>query len=223
MQELEKYVDTLFSKYKETNNIKEQKDEILSNLEAKMDDGMESGMSYNEAVEFAIKSIDTIDFLIDTNQLVYINQYKIDLIQTGFIYTLIIWILTIPLRITYFGEVINTLLTTGVVVYLIVYIFIFLKKSSMDANMLFMLDTAKIMKYRKYAWIIWGFYFLVKTGCTTAIRFGSNIWFMREVRIDGPYQFAVIVLDYIIPLVTIIVPMIFSRAYKIIGKYEVKK
>ena len=45
MRELENYVDTLFANHKKTKETIDLKDEILSNLEAKVADYMEEGVT----------------------------------------------------------------------------------------------------------------------------------------------------------------------------------
>lgn len=60
--------------------------EVLSNLEAKLQDLTDSGMEYSKAVNKAIASIDNIDYLIDGNRQVYVNKYKLEYIQIILLY-----------------------------------------------------------------------------------------------------------------------------------------
>jgi hypothetical protein len=94
---LKNYVDSLFIGYKESKQIRELKDEILSNLEAKVSDLSSSGMEYKQAVQIAIENMDSVDGLIDHNKKVYINRFRIEFLQIALMYSLIAWILTIPI------------------------------------------------------------------------------------------------------------------------------
>jgi hypothetical protein len=50
----------------------------------------------------------------------------------------------------------------------------------------------------------------------------SNLWFSRPITISGPYQFAVLAVRYCTPLLTVFIPLLVSKCYKLIDKYEVK-
>jgi len=65
-------------------------------------------------------------------------------------------------------------------------------------------------KAKKISWIMWLLFIVVYTLFTTAIQFGSNIWFSRPVIITGPYQFVEIAIRYGIPLISIIIPLILN-------------
>lgn len=49
MKELREYVDRLFAAHKESRETRELKEEIISNLEAKVADLMEEGLPFPEA------------------------------------------------------------------------------------------------------------------------------------------------------------------------------
>ncbi|NLA11929.1 MAG: hypothetical protein GX883_07385, partial [Firmicutes bacterium] len=49
MDELRKYVDSLFARYKMTGEVAELKEEILGNLEARVADYLGEGMTSSEA------------------------------------------------------------------------------------------------------------------------------------------------------------------------------
>ncbi|ALS24093.1 MULTISPECIES: permease prefix domain 1-containing protein [Paenibacillus] len=54
--------------------IRELKEEILSNLEAKVADLTSNGMEYYQAVSTAVEQFDHIDGLIDDNKEVYMGN-----------------------------------------------------------------------------------------------------------------------------------------------------
>jgi len=223
MKELEKYVDGLFSKYKYSNEVKDLKDEILTNLEAKADDFMNNGMTYERAVEAAMKSIDSVDQLINENKRIYVNKFITAILQISLIYLLIAWIVTIPLRVMYEGIRVNTLLTAVVIALTILYFLASFKKDDGYINKTLVINEKRFKTYRNLVWIIWGIFYAVMTAYTTALHFASNIWFHRAIRIDGPYQFAVIAVEYLIPIVSIVLPLILGKACNTIWKYEVNE
>lgn len=222
MKELESYVDNLFKDYKGTRESRELQEEILSNLEARVSDYMQNGMSREEAVNLAAKNIQAIDYIIDGNVRIYQNKYKLDLMQSVLMNVLIAWILTIPLRMVQSGVLVNSLFTIALILSSLIYIVKYTKKESEDLNVITIVDIKKMLKFKRAAWICWIIFILLITLYTTALRFGSNIWFHRSIRFDGPYQFAIVIISYIVPLLTIIVPLIVNKAFSLLGKYEVK-
>jgi len=120
-EELNHYVDHLFRKYKPTQQIRELKAEILSNLEAKVADLTASGMNDHEAVQQAKNSIRSVDHLVDGNIRVFIHPFRLELVQMGLLFSLIAWILTIPFRIFGLGVLLNTILMALCIVGSIVY------------------------------------------------------------------------------------------------------
>ena len=222
MDELKRYVDKLFAGHKETKEVRELKAEILGNLEARMADHIEEGFPYNEALTRAMRSLDTVDDLLPDQKPVYVNRRKVELLQVGLLYTVIAWILTIPLRIMFVGRfVVNNLLFLAVVILGVIYLILSSRKDGPYLNAIAPLNKKTLAKYRKGAWLVWALFMVVMTAFTTAIRFGSDIWFGRAVQIDGPYQLAVIAVTYAVPLITIILPLLFSKACTLAEKHEV--
>jgi hypothetical protein len=221
MNSLKSHVDAMFSKYKESKQIKELRYEVLSNLEAKVQDLTGSGMEYNEAVNKAIASIDSIDHLIDGNRQVYANKYKLEYIQIILLYSIIAWILTMPLRIIGLGIVWNMIFFIISITIGIWYFTLSTKRDSEYFQLKSFISVEAAFKMRKSAWIIWSLYIIISTLFSTALYFGSNIWFSRPVIITGPYQFAVVAIRFLLPLITMIIPLIFNVAPRLILKYEV--
>lgn len=221
MNSLKSHVDSMFNKYKENKQIKELKSEVLSNLEAKVDDLITNGMEYNEAVSKAKESINNIDHLIDQNVKVYINKYKLEYIQIVLLYFIIAWIITIPLGIIGEGGILNIVLLISSFTIGIWYILLNKKGEHPYSQSTAFINLQFIFKIKKITWIIWLLFILVSTLYTTAIFFGSNIWFSRPIKIMGPYQFAEITIRYMLPFISIIFPLIFNVAPKLISRYEV--
>ncbi|EJO5348651.1 hypothetical protein NRP93_002782 [Clostridium botulinum] len=222
MDSLKIYVDDLFSKYKENRGIRELKYEILSNLQAKVEDLSSKGMEYDEALRKAKESIKDIDNLIDGNIKVYINKYKLEYIQSVLLYFIIVWIITIPLGIIRMGTMLNIFLFILVVAISTYYVLLIRKnKNTKYLENKGFININNANKRRNIAWIIWTLYIVVSIIFTTGIYFGSNIWFQRRIKIDGPYNFAAIITRYMLPFISIIIPLGFNKVSKLILKYEV--
>lgn len=221
MNQLQQHVEHLFSAYKETKQIKELKQEIISNLEAKVADLTESGMSLDQAITIAIDNMDSIDGLIDDNPQIYIYKFISELVQIALLYTVIAWLFTIPLGILGTSQTLSAFLVLAVIVLGVVFLLLNLIKVDHWRNKVTNYSIAPLLRYRKMTWILWILFIIASFSATTAMRFGSNIWFMRPVHIDGPYQFALTVVPYLLPLISIIIPLIFNSTLKLLHKYEV--
>lgn len=220
MEDLEKYVDRLFANHRQTRETRELRAEILSNLEAKVADYMDEGMTYAEAFTVATQHIDTVDSLVEDSNLVYINRYKVDLIQTGLLYLVIAWVLSVPARMVYAGVMVNTLLAIAVLVVGVVYL-LTRQGGEERRNQVGSVDRKTIVKLHRAAWLVWGLYIVVVSAFTTVQHFGSRLWFGRALSINGPYQFAVVVMSYLLPLCAIIVPFVFRKAVLLADEHEV--
>jgi len=221
MNDLKNHVDAMFRKYKENDKIKELKNEVLSNLEAKVKDLTESGMEYSEATRMAKESISSIDYLIDGNKKVYINKLKLEYLQIVLLYFLVGWIITIPAFFSRAGVILNIGLFISSVILGIKYI-----KSCKKNQPDFIQDMSFVniqfaYRIKKITWAIWLLYIIVTTFFTTALRFASNIWFSRPVQVSGPYSFASLILEYFLPFISIIIPLVINAAPKLILRYEV--
>lgn len=221
MDILKSHVDSMFSKYKEDKQIRELKNEILSNLEAKAVDLAANGMEYSEAVNIAKDSITSIDHLIDGNIKVYINKLKLEYLQIILLYSIIAWIFTIPIKIMGVEILLNLLFFIFCMAFGFSFFKLYRKSEPEYFNTQSYISIGRAYKIRKTAWVLWFLFIAATVLLTTGLQFGSNIWFSRRVNISGPYQFAVIVLKYLIPFVSIIIPLIINVAPKLILRYEV--
>lgn len=220
MNELNKHVDRLFYKYKHHPNAKELKEEILGNLEEKKADLMAGGLSEHEAIAKTIKDMGTVDHLIDDNVMVYDNRAKREWLQSTLVYVLIAWILSIPLAL--FGMYINIPLIMFAAVALmgILYIVDITNKDPNHLDQAKYIDTNKYVSWEKYSWIAWAILVAVNVVIVTGVRFGSNIYFERVIKIDGPYQLAHIIIQYVLPLLAIVVPLSVRRYCQLIRKHR---
>ncbi|MNW50096.1 hypothetical protein D3C74_275370 [compost metagenome] len=219
MNPLQKHVDRLFAGYPATGRIRELKEEILGNLEAKAADYMAGGMEYEQAVQAATASLTRIDGLIDESPQIYVNRYRLDVLQKTLLFTLILWILTIPLRMierTPLSFLFLVLVLLLGILYLVLN-FVW-RGHALEVTSPRNLHVAR--RRSRMVWLLWGLFILVTLLAITALRFGSNIWFGHQVKIGGPYQFAVLGIQYAKPFLTILIPLAFQASTTLISKHE---
>ena len=227
MENLKLYVDKLFINYGHSSEINELKEEILSNLVAKRADLMANGLDEEVASIRAKESITNIDSLIDSNLNIYKHQFKLEILQRGLIYFMIAWIIVIPCSISRTGIIINQLLLWSIIIAGIFYLVARAKqntticKDSTTFNNTSYISLSKLKKLSRYGWVIWSVFIGLSIFRTTGIHFASNIWFHRNIVIDGPYQLVSIIMEYTVPLVTIVIPLLLHNLPKIAMKYEV--
>ncbi len=205
MIDLQKYVDGLFRHRRLTPEVKDLKEEILSNMLAKRDDLIAQGLSAERATEKAKESLSEVDYLIDGNQLTDVSKYHLECMQTLLLNCIVFWIFSLPLLFTCYAP-------TGYIGLLCVIISgcIYISQKDKKENVIAFLSISASEHRRKIAWIIWCVFFLVAVGTMTALTFGSDIWFGRPLNITGPYQMANIAVRFYLPLLTIIIPITIS-------------
>ena len=96
MIDLQKYVDGLFRHRRLTPEVKDLKEEILSNMLAKRDDLIAQGLSAERATEKAKESLSEVDYLIDGNQLTDVSKYHLECMQTLLLNCIVFWIFSLP-------------------------------------------------------------------------------------------------------------------------------
>ncbi|MGG6310867.1 permease prefix domain 1-containing protein [Paenibacillus macerans] len=219
MNALQKHVDRLFAGYPKTAKIREMKEEIAGNLEAKAADLAAGGMSYEEAVKAATSSLTSINGLIDENRDIYVNRYRLELLQKILLYALILWIFTIPLRLVE-RSMLSYLLLAVVLLFGILYLVLNAawREGALDETAPCNLNKAR--RRTRLVWLLWGLFILVSVLAVTAVRFGSNIWFGHQIKIIGPYQLAVVGFSYAKPFLTILIPLSVQAGYRLISKHE---
>lgn len=220
MNELKDYVDKLFKKHGNSKQVIDLKEEILANLEAKKNDLMNQGLDETAAIQQAKKSILSVDNLIEGNKMVNITRLKIESLQWTLIYLIIAWIVTIPLGIFNLGRKAGLLLFMAIIIVGIAYLLTSCNKRKICFDETSAINYLAFGRLKKIVWIIWGLLMAVSILSTTAIYFGSNIWFSRPIHIDGPYAFGVMIFRYLLPIITIVVPLMINKVYRLINKYE---
>lgn len=220
MKELEIYVEKIFYKYRNNPSVTDLKEEVLSNLEAKVVDLQKLGMAYEEAIHIVTKDRLVVDEMIEDNKQVFVAPLIVEWVEIALLYQLVAWILTIPLRILYRGGINTIFMSTSLITGIFYIVCISCKlKNKLQLKRYFNIE--KSIYLQKVVWGLWMLFVGGTTLATTAILFGSNIWFGRKVTVDGPYAFAMIVIRYFTPFLSIIIPLIISQFTKLIAKYEV--
>ena len=97
MTDLETYVDGLFRHQRMTPEVRDLREEILSNMIAKREDLMAQGFDEAAATEKAKESLSSVDSLIDGNQLTCVGSYRAACLQTTLLSCVLFWILSLPL------------------------------------------------------------------------------------------------------------------------------
>lgn len=220
METLQQYVDSLFRKYRGSHQVEELKLEVLSNLEARVHDLTSQGMPLEEAVRQAKCNITSVDHLIEDEHTVYRHPFILEYVQLTLLYSVTAWIITLPLLFAGSVILVNRLFMIITIGLGILYFVLYSKRHSSLMQHTSVMNLRSAMKLRTIGWILWSIYILATTLLTTAIQFGSNIWFGRAVHIDGPYQFAMICIPYLTPLITIVIPLLLHAAPKLILKYK---
>lgn len=220
--DLEIFVDRLFANQRKTKEVVDLKNEVLSNLEARVTDYMENGIAYQSAISLAIENMEDIESLIDDNQKIYSYRFRHDLLQSALIYSLLAWIATIPARFLPNGIWVNTLLLCLAALTGAAYLSMsrHLKRYEKQTAVI---NARKLNQWSKWAWWLWSIFIVVISMYTFVIQYGSDLWFGRELSVDGPYSFYVTVMRYVIPMTSVTIPLLVQKAYKLTFQLEVNE
>lgn len=216
--DLKNYVDRLFAGHKSAES-RELKNEVLGNLEARLADYLEQGLVYEEALSKAKGSLDSVDDLLPDRKPVYINRFRLELLQSALLYLLIAWLATIPARILPTGIFVNTALALVLLILGVLFLSGSSRMKGESREAAAPLNSKRLHLFRKAAWLIWILYMALSAVLNTLKYFGSNLWFGRFPHVGGPYQFALIVLNYALPLLTLIIPLLFGKACALAEKH----
>lgn len=215
MNALKEYVDGLFRHQRPTPEIIDLKEEILSNMIAKMDDLTAQGYDEKTAAEMAKDSLPSIERLIEGNQPTNIGKYRLDCSQTVLLHCILFWIFSLPMLFTHYAffSRLGFLLTVGSGVLCLI-------QSRRLSDGVAFLSVPASRRRRRIAWIVWGLFFAVCVGSTAALTFAGDLWFGRPLKIDGPYQLANLAAGIYVPFLTILVPVTFSAFTKLLIKHR---
>ena len=219
MNNVRKHVEKMFSQYPKTNETNDLIEEVIGNLEAEIEDLQRNGISAEEAIRVSIGKVSNLDGVIEGVK--FINKRKIvfEMLQWALIYTLIAWIVTIPFNVIGHFRKGVWLLLLILIILGVIYLILFMTRDLL-LNGRISIDLLKIPRLKKTVWIIWGVFLFIAWGGVTGLNFGSNIWFSNPISINGPYEFANIAVLYLLPLITIIFPLLVNRLQRYIEGHE---
>lgn len=219
MNNVRRHIDKMFAKYPQTEETQDLKEEVIGNVEAEIEDLQNNGISFEEAFRVSIEKVSSLDELIVGIKFFSVRKIVFDLLQWALIYTVIAWILTIPLSM--FGPVrkISWLLFFLILFIGSSYFLLYLIRQSI-LNGKIRVDLFKIARLKRFVWVVWLGFQLISWGIVTALHFGSDIWFSRGISINGPYEFGMIVINYSLPLITIIIPLVVNKLELYVEQHE---
>lgn len=207
MDELERYVNTLFRRQKDTADVRELKAEILSNMQAQKMDLMAQGMEEAEAIRKAKQSLTSLDGLVEDRQLTWVDRYHADCVQAMLLSSVLFWILSLP------GLMINMRIARDAVALgcgaTVICAVLYMIQKGRKQDRTEILAVSDSRRRTKLVWMVWGVFVAVVLLSGAALYFGSNLWFHRPVhiQIDGPYQLAVTIFPIYLLLLTALVPL----------------
>ncbi|WP_208560386.1 permease prefix domain 1-containing protein [Marinilactibacillus kalidii] len=219
MNEIEKHVEKLFKSYRKNKQNQELKEEVYANLLARKEDLLLEGYQEEEAVRIAIIHIDSVDHLIENNKKVDINRFFANLLQSATLYSVIIWLFTLPLSL-YPQHFLLTYFFLGLSILLSIAYIMYLKKLRSDDTKIKYMNSKSMQKLQKIIWQLWSGFIIISLLSVTGLYFASNFWFSRPLLISGPYQFGEIIISYFTPFFTIIIPLTINKAVNLIDESE---
>ncbi|BBF43876.1 hypothetical protein lbkm_2564 [Lachnospiraceae bacterium KM106-2] len=222
MDSLQTYVNHLFRNYRKRPDIVDLKQEILTNLNDRKQDLMDSGCTETEAMEEIKQSFPSVDSLIDDNLLIYTYRYHLQKLQTVLMLLCVAFIAYIPSSLTSLSaHMMNYVFIFAIVTLGIIFSLHYKRTERYDETGY--VSISKVHKQKKYVWLLWTAFILMLFVFRFVLFHASDIWFHRpiNIRIDGPYSLYVLVMPYYQQLITIIIPIAFHQFYRLIFKNEV--
>ncbi|GIP38812.1 hypothetical protein J31TS4_20920 [Paenibacillus sp. J31TS4] len=219
-ENLKRYVDRLFAGQEMTEELADRKEEVLSNMDARLEDYLAQGLTGEEAFRRTVRQIDSIAFLLPGVKRVDRYGYAADLAQTALLYALLVWVATVPSRLLGVGLWLHhaMLLASGAAgaAYLIL---LMLERGARDGKG-FTVRLSLLRGWEKKTWMLAGLALLLQWGMLLGVRFGSSLWFGRPLSVSGPYQAAVLGYSLALPLACLLLPLLVRRAVRLADQHE---
>lgn len=217
MNELQKYVDTLFSYQRKNAKTENLKEKLLSKMIKEVNDLILQGMTGVEALEKAMEGLGSEEWLTGGNQLTDMQEYTVQCSYSVLLNCTLFWIFTLPLLFVKYTPI----CFIGLIATFVSGIFYIMKsRNYKKTETLALISILESRRRRKIVWVLWGVFFSIFIFAKAAVLFGSNLWFRRPVEISGPYAFANLVLQFYVPLLTIFIPITVGSFTNLLSKYE---
>lgn len=215
MNELERHVEKLFRHQPDTPETRELRAEILSNLQAKRDDLVAQGMNAAEATAAVKRDMSTVDGLLDDQQRINVERYRMACTQTVWLCCILYWIFTLPLLFLDCKLPSALGLILSVAVFVFFPLFWLLHPVKVETRSL-----AAARRRSTIIWRVWGIFYAVAALSMAAVTFGSNLWYGTPVTFEGPYQWASVLSRFYVPLLTIFIPIAVGRFASLLPRYR---
>ncbi|MHA6260424.1 hypothetical protein ACXYMX_11090 [Sporosarcina sp. CAU 1771] len=219
MNNVREHVENLFSKYPKTDETRGLKDEVIGNVEAEIEDLQRNGISFEEAFRVSIGKVSGLGELITGVNVLSLRKTVLDMYQWALLYIIIAWVITIPLSVFNNARRVSWLLFIVILLMGTIYFLLYLARHQLLKGHIHT-DFTKIGKLKKIVWIVWFGFQLISWGIVTLINFGSDIWFSRRISLGGPYSFGILVIQYSLPLLTIVIPLLVNKLESYVEQHE---
>lgn len=219
MNNVRSSVEKMFAKFPQTEETIELKEEVIGNLEAEIEDLQEEGYSFEEAFRLSIEKVSSLDGLIEGVHFVDTRKLVLGMLQWTLIYILIAWIMTIPFNMIGVFRRATWFLFLLIILMGLIYLILFMTRALFSKGRTGV-NFFKVAAIKRRIWLLWSLFVLLAWGGVTGVTFSSNIWFSTPVSISGPYEFANIAAAYLLPLMTIIVPLLMNRLERYVENHE---
>lgn len=225
MKELERYVKQLFRQQADTAEMRDLKEEILSNMQAQKADLMAQGLSEDEAIRQVKNSLPSLDGLVEDQQLTWVDRYHTDCLRAMLLTSIVYWILILPTQVLSWAQSnwffqAKWYLLFGMVITLILAVAYWIQKSLHQDRA----ERRAISECRRkvaLVWKFWGALVAVILLTEIGVYWASDIWFHRPLHlphINGPWSLAVTLLPFYLLALTALVPLTAAQFPKMLQK-----
>ena len=220
MKELERYVNHLFRQQAETAEMRDLKEEILSNMQAQKADLMAQGMSEAEAIRQVKKSLPSLDGMVEDQQMTWIDRYHADCLRALLLTSIVWWILLLPTELLLWRESRIALTAAAMGATFILFVAYLIQKLQ-HRDRAEIRSVSDCRRKVKITWMVWGLFVAVVLLMGVGAYWASDIWFHRPLhlpRIDGPWSLAIVLQPFYGLALTDLLPLTVARFPKMLQK-----
>lgn len=219
MKELERYVKQLFRQQADTAEMRDLKEEILSNMQAQKADLMAQGLSEDEAIRQVKNSLPSLDGMVEDQQLTWVDRYHTDCLRATLLSSIVYWILILPTQVLTWAQS-KWYLLFGVGITLIFAVAYWVQKS-LHQDRAELRTISECRRKVDLVWKFWGALVAVMLLTGMGVYWASDIWFHRPLhlpRINGPWSLALTLLPFYLLALTALVPLTVAQFPKMLQK-----
>lgn len=162
--------------------------------------------------------VSTVDGLLDDQQNISVERYRMVCTQTVWLCCILFWIFTLPqLFIGY--ELPSTMgLILSVAVFVFYPLFWLLHPVKVETRSLAAARRRSVLT----SWV-WGVFYAMSALSMAAVTFGSNLWYGTPVSFEGPYQWDSVISRFYVPLLTMFIPIAVGRFASLLPRYRMEE